>query len=109
MTQAAKTSQDKRLCAEHRAVFRKERQRLRKSHDDVVRSLSNLYSDLVLHSHGKEGYWGKTIAGTFYTIHVVMVVGQGDDTNVCSEEFLHCCMSFIAVDEETWSVLISEF
>ena len=53
MTQAAKTSQGKRLCAEHRAVYRKERQQLSKSYDDVVLSLSNLYSDLMLHSHGK--------------------------------------------------------
>ena len=58
-------AQDKRLCAEHRAVYRKEKQRLSKSCDDVVRSLSNHYSDLILHSHGKEGYWGKTIAETF--------------------------------------------
>ena len=53
MTQAAKTSQDKRLYAEHRAVFCKEKQQLRKSYDDVVRSLSNFYSDLMLHGHGK--------------------------------------------------------
>ena len=67
MTQPAKASQDKRLCAEHRAVHRKVRQQLSKSYDDVGLSLSNLYSDHMLHGHGKEGggYWGKTIAGTF--------------------------------------------